>query len=72
MFEGKRSGGGLKIVLPPLQHRPVSQQVLKRPKENIPSRPQTVGFVPILTPLDRLKALRKIRKLQKVYYGNLF
>lgn len=56
---------GVKIILPPLQTRPVSQQVRKRPVgHQIPKRPQTVG--PVLTPLERLKFLRKIRRLQNV------
>lgn len=62
MFEEKRTFSGVKVILPPLEHRPVSQQVAKRPNIVIPPRPKTVG--PELTPLDRLKALRKLRKIQ--------
>ena len=62
MFEEKRTYGGVKVILPPLNHRPVSQQVAKRPKIIIPVRPSTVG--PVLSPLDRLKALLKLKRIQ--------
>ena len=65
-FVNKHTNNGVRIVLPSLPPRPVSHQIPKRPPPYvIPTRrPQTVGLVPILTPLDRLKAIRKIRKLQ--------
>ena len=54
-FVDKRTNNGIKFILPSLPPRPVSQQILKRPPPyDIPiRRPQTVGLVPILTPLDR-------------------
>ncbi len=55
MFENRRTSNGLKLILPPLDHRPVSQQ-------RIPTRPQTVTHRKILTPLEKLKILRKLRK----------
>lgn len=65
MFEDRVTRNGVKIILPPLEARPVSQQVRKRPVgQQVPKRPQTVG--PVLTPLERLKFLRKLRRLQKL------
>ena len=62
MFEDRATRNGVKIILPPIHPRPVSQQLPKRPRViSIPKRPQTVG--PVLTPLDRLKSLRKLRRL---------
>ena len=62
MFEEKRTYSGVKVILQPLEPRPVSQQVAKRPNIFIPARPKTAG--PELAPLDRLKALRKLRRVQ--------
>lgn len=63
MFEDRHTWNGVKIILPPINSpRPVSQQVLKR-IHNLPKRPHTVA--PPLKPLDHLKALRKLRRLQK-------
>ena len=67
MFEDKVTRNGMKIILPPIYNRPVSHQLSKRPPViTIPKRPQTVGSV--LTPLDRLKSLRKLRRLQKNFF----
>lgn len=51
MFEEKRTLNGLRIILPPIEQRPVYHKCVKRA--------QTV------TPLDRLKALRKLQRLKK-------
>jgi len=64
MFEDKRTYNGVKIILPPMNHRPVSQQTVRPRFQILPKRPQTVA-VP-LTPLDRLKSLRKLRRLEKI------
>lgn len=58
MFEEKRTYSGVKLILQPLERRPLSQQIAKRPNNFIPVRPKTVA------PLDRLKALRKLRRTQ--------
>jgi hypothetical protein len=61
MFEEKRTLKGIKVVLPPVEHRPVSHQLTKRPPPVvIPDRPKTA--VPQLSPLDRLKAIRKLER----------
>lgn len=62
MFENRRTFNGVKLILPPLEHRPVSQQLVKKPPLHIPPRPQTVTHRKILTPLEKLKILRKLRK----------
>jgi hypothetical protein len=60
MFEDKRTYNGVKIILPPInQPRPVSQRALKKIRE-IMTRPHTVPVT--ITPLERLKALRKLRR----------
>lgn len=61
MFEGKRTLNSVKIILPPLQERPKSQQILKRTKKefNI-QRPSSARE---LTPLDHLKYRMKLKKL---------
>ena len=62
MFEGKRTFNGLKIVLPPIEQRPVSQQIPKRPKKQlVPIRPKTAVE---LSPLDHLKYRMKLKKLR--------
>ncbi len=67
MFEDKVTRNGVKIILPPLHNRPVSQQLTKRPQLIVfPPRPHTVD--PVLTPLDKLKSLRKLRRLQKSFF----
>ena len=62
MFEDRVTRNGVKIILPPLEQRPVTHQVKKRPRLiPTPRRPRTVP-VP-LTPLERLKSLRKLRRM---------
>lgn len=48
MFEYRRSPSGVKLILPPLEQKPVSQK--------------TVTHRKILSPLEKLKILRKLRK----------
>ena len=69
MFEEKRTIKGIKVVLPPLEHRPVSQQLPKRPLPVVvTNRPKTAGIQ--LSPLDRLKAIRRLQRANRIY-GNL-
>ena len=65
MFESKRTTNGMKIILPPINNpRPVSQQLPKRPKQyTYPHRPNTVD--PLLPAMNRLKYLRKLKRLER-------
>lgn len=57
-FTTKESSGGIRIVLPPI--RPTSSQLPLRPKIKLPPRPTSA--LP-LAPLDKLKLLRKIKRM---------
>lgn len=64
MFEDRKTRSGVKIILPHLEPRPVSQQLPKRPVR-YPKRPHTVDPIDHRKPLDRLKSLMKLKKLYK-------
>jgi hypothetical protein len=63
MFEDRKTPGGVKIILPHIEPRPVSQQLVKRP--TIHKRPHTVDPIDHRTPLERLKLLRKLNALSR-------
>ena len=66
MFEDRKTLGGVKIILPHIEPRPVSQQLAKRPPiHKWPKRPHTVAPIDHRTPLERLKLLRKLNALSR-------
>lgn len=65
MFEDHKTRSGVKIILPHLEPRPVSQQLVKRPIPLYKKRPHTVAPIEhrmTITPLEKLKLLRKIQR----------